>query len=140
MAPDRHKVTAYISIAKGNAPFLKEEVDVVKGTLAAAGIESRVFVEQYTFIGDQEKEMMHQAMTDIDACALFIAEVSEKAIGVGLEAGYAKAKGKAIIYLRQKDAEHSTTVSGISDYQLIYSDRGDLKTGLEKIIKLWLSR
>lgn len=79
-------------------------------------------------------------MSDIDACDLFIAEVSEKAIGVGVETGYAKGKRKTIIYLRRADAEHSTTGSGVSDYQLIYADAGDLKAGLEKIIILWLSQ
>lgn len=132
-------MTAYISIAKGNAPILKDELGVIKATLAAAGIGSRLFVEQYSFTSAQEKEMMLKAMADIDACDLFVAEVSEKAIGVGLEAGYAKAKAKTIIYLRQNNSEHSTTVSGISDYHLIYSGIDDLKAGLEKIIKLWLS-
>jgi nucleoside 2-deoxyribosyltransferase len=133
-------VTAYVSVARFSRASLGHYIHTITSVLETFKIESLVFVEQYNFDANEEKEMMQQAMADIDACDLFIAEVSEKAIGVGLEAGYAKAKGKAIVYLRQADAEHSTTVSGISDYQLIYSNPGDLKTGFEKIIKLWLSR
>jgi nucleoside 2-deoxyribosyltransferase len=132
-------VKAYFSLARNSRKRLEEEVSVVKNVLAANGMDSLVFVDQYDFRSDQEKEMMQQAMADIDACGLFVAEVSEKGIGVGLEAGYARGKGKKIIYLRHYDAQHSTTVSGISDYHVIYRDAADLKTGLEKIIKLWKS-
>jgi hypothetical protein len=122
----------YFSIARNSRKYFEKEVDVVKGVLKSLGLESIVFVDQYSFLGNQEKEMMQQAMSDIEACELFIAEVSEKAIGVGLEAGYAKGKGKTLIYLRHSEAEHSTTVSGISDYHLIYHTPEHLKTGLER--------
>ena len=39
---------------------------------------------------------------DIDNSDILIAEVSEKAIGVGIEVGYAKAKGKPIIYIKNQ--------------------------------------
>ncbi len=132
-------MNAYISIARNSRKLLTKEVEQIKAVLGAFGIASNVFVDRYNFRNSEEKEMMQQAMADIDACDLLIAEVSEKAIGVGLEVGYAKAKGKAIVYLRQRDAEHSTTVSGISDHQLTYSGADDLKAGLEKIIKLWIT-
>ena len=78
--------------------------------------------------------MMKQVMADIDNCDILIAETSDKAIGIGVEAGYAKAKDKTVIYLRQKDTEHSTTVSGISDFQIIYLDTNDIKNQLADIL------
>lgn len=81
--------------------------------------------------------MMNQAIRDIDNCDILIAETSDKGIGIGIEVGYAKAKNKPIIYIRSAKAEHSTTVSGISDYQIIYADIGDLKNKLcDTITKL----
>lgn len=74
-------------------------------------------------------------MIDIDNCEILIAEITNKGIGIGVEVGYAKAKGKTVIYLRQQDAEHSTTVSGISDFQIVYNDTTELKTQLTEIIK-----
>ena len=79
--------------------------------------------------------MMQQAMADLDNCDLLLAETSDKGIGIGIEVGYAKAKGKTIIYLRQKDTAHSTTVSGISDFQIVYNDATDLKKQLAETVE-----
>ena len=73
-------------------------------------------------------------MAEIDRCDLLIAETSEKGIGIGIEVGYARAKGKPVIYCRHQEAEHSTTVSGMSDFQLVYQDTEDLKTKLNTIL------
>jgi 2'-deoxynucleoside 5'-phosphate N-hydrolase len=40
--------------------------------------------------------MMRQAFAAIDKNDLLIAETTDKAIGIGIEVGYAKAKGKPI--------------------------------------------
>ena len=76
-----------------------------------------------------ERQMMKQAITDIDNSDIIIAEASDKGIGIGIgiEVSYAKAKNKPIIYALQKIAEHSTTVSGISDFQIIYENQADLR-------------
>ena len=70
--------------------------------------------------------MMKQTTADIGNCKIIIAENSDKAIGIGIEVGYAKAKMKPIIYLRRKTTDHSSTVSGISDFHIIYEDTSDL--------------
>ena len=93
-----------------------------------------VFVDNYKFDLTEERQMMKQAMADIDNCDILIAEISDKGIGIGIEVGYAKAKDKTVIYLRQKDSEHSTTVSGISNFQIIYSDTSDLKKQLSEVL------
>lgn len=79
--------------------------------------------------------MMVTAMQEIDNCDFLIAETSVKGIGIGVEAGYAKGKNKPVVYLRHQQASHSTTVAGISDYQLIYTDSTDLEQQLPGIIK-----
>lgn len=131
---------AYIAIGRNSRNVLKREADVIRTVLTSHHIEPWIFVEEYSFNSDQEREMMMQAMSDIDGCDLFIAEISEKAIGVGVEVGYAKARGKAIVYIRRKDSEHSTTVAGVSDFQIIYNDSDHLKNDLENIVKLWITR
>ena len=78
--------------------------------------------------------MMQQAMLSINDCDLLIAETSDKGIGIGVEVGYAKAKEKPVIYMRNKSAEHSTTVSGISDFQVVYKDVTELKQLLSDAI------
>jgi 2'-deoxynucleoside 5'-phosphate N-hydrolase len=86
-----------------------------------------VFVEKYNFDKTQEKQMMQQARHDIDKSSLLIAEVSEKAIGVGIEIGYAIALNKPVIYLRNSQSEYSTTVGGIVDHHIVYSSLEDLR-------------
>jgi nucleoside 2-deoxyribosyltransferase len=128
-------MTAYISISFSKRKLANKELAAIITTLNEHKIQPFIFVDNYKFDSTQEREMMQQAMTDIDHCDLLIAEVSDKAIGIGIEVGYAKAKNKPIIYIRKKDAEHSTTVSGISDLQIIYSDTNDLQKQLAQALK-----
>lgn len=121
---------AYISVSFNKRKSVDKELTVIKDVLNEFKITPFVFVDNYKFDRAQEKEMMLQAIADIDRCDLLIAETSDKGIGIGIEVGYAKAMKKPIIYLRNKIAEHSTTVSGISDYQIIYTDSDDLQKQL----------
>jgi nucleoside 2-deoxyribosyltransferase len=125
---------AYLSISYSKRKELKDEVNAIIETLQSFNMSTFVFVDQYQFSPSQEKEMMQTAIKEIDDCDILIAETSDKAIGIGIEAGYGKAKGKPVIYLRNKLAEHSTTLSGISDYQIIYADINDLKYQLNNIL------
>ncbi|MFC0513728.1 nucleoside 2-deoxyribosyltransferase [Mucilaginibacter angelicae] len=127
-------MTAYISISLNKRNQLDPELDCVMRVLSDFKIVPFLFVDHYRFEPAQERIMMQQAMKDIDQCAMLIAETSDKAIGIGIEAGYAKAKGKPVIYMRRNTAEHSTTMSGISDFQIIYSDVNDLEQQFRKII------
>ena len=101
-----------------------------------SNINPFVFVDRYVFSASQERQMMGQAFADIDKSDLLIAEVSEKGIGIGVEVGYAIAKRKPVIYLRRATAEHSTTVSGASDFQIIYEDADDLNSQLMKALEV----
>lgn len=130
---------AYLSIGYQNRQKLEAEITAIRTALAAHQISLFVFVDQYRFAAEQEKEMMKQAFRDIARSDLLVAEVSEKAIGVGIEIGYAAALGKPIIYLRQARAEHSTTAAGTADYSLVYTHTGEIAGLLEPILANWRS-
>lgn len=125
---------AYISISYNKRQKLNDELNSIVEVLKEFHIKPFVFVDIFKFSSDQEIEMMQQAILSIDDSDLLIAEVSDKAIGIGIEVGYAKAKGKPVIYMRNKKTEHSTTVSGISDAQVLYEDEVDLKKQLSIIL------
>ena len=125
---------AYISISYNKRQELNDELQSIIKTLREFHIKPFVFVDNFKFSSDQEKEMMAQALLSIDDCDLLIAETSDKGIGIGVEVGYAKAKGKPVIYMRNKNADHSTTVSGLSDSQIIYDDVKDLKEQLAIVL------
>ncbi len=117
---------AYLAIGFQSRRSLQAEVDTIQEVLARSGISLFVFTDQYHFLKEAEKEMMQTAFREIRGADLFIAEVSEKAIGVGIETGYAAALLKPIVYLRNHHAEHSTTASGAATHSIIYSDTSDL--------------
>lgn len=125
---------AYISVSFSKRKDLQQEMETISSVLRFHGITAFIFVDRYEFAAAQEKEMMQQAILSIDECDLLIAETSDKAIGIGIEAGYAKAKGKKVIYLRSINAEHSTTLSGISDFQILYEGVEDLKKQMTSVI------
>ncbi len=127
---------AYISISYSKRKIFEDEVCSIIETFKELSIEPFVFVDQYKFDVTEEKQMMRQALADIDNCDVLVAEVSDKAIGIGIEAGYAKAKGKPIIYMRKNSSEHSTTLSGISDFQIIYRNVEELRFFLSATMKI----
>jgi nucleoside 2-deoxyribosyltransferase len=127
-------MTAYISISYCKRNFLDSELKAIIAVLINFKINPSVFVDKYRFELKEEKQMMQQAMKDIENCNIFIAETSEKAIGIGVEAGYAKGKNKPVIYLRNSKAEHSTTVAGISDFSIVYDNADDLQQKFATVI------
>ncbi len=125
---------AFISISFNKKNELEDEITAIAEVLKKHDMNPFVFVNAYNFSSDKEREMMHKATKEIATSDLLIAEVTDKAIGVGIEIGYAYALGKKIIYLRKKQAEYSTTVGGIANKHVIYSNNEDLKTKLGKAL------
>ncbi len=126
----KSSLTAYFGISKSNRDKLEAEVDRVRKVLKEHRIILEVFVDKYEFTSEEATEMMKIAFEEIDKCDFIIAELSKKAIGVGVEVGYAKAKQKPIIYLKREEASYSTTVGGSANYFIEYKDESDLETKL----------
>ncbi len=124
----------YISCSFSMRKTLEREITIIKETITSRHCKPFVFIENYQFTVEQEKEMMQKALEDIDNSWCLFAETTDKGIGIGIEAGYAKAKGKPVIYLRHINAEHSTTLSGIADFAIIYSDLNDLKKQIQEVL------
>lgn len=127
--------TAYFGISKSNRVNFDKEIHQLKKCLAKRAIELLVFVDKYEFKLGQEKEMMAIAFKEIDNSSFLIVELTKKAIGVGVEVGYAFAKQKPIIYIKRKNANHSTTVAGCSAFSIEYDNEFHLSEEIEKIIK-----
>jgi 2'-deoxynucleoside 5'-phosphate N-hydrolase len=126
---------AYISISYQRRRSLNTAITAIMSVLEDHHIEPYVFVDHFKFDESQEEEMMRMALAELEKCDILIAETSHKGIGIGIEAGYAKAKNKPVIYLRHKEAEHSTTLSGLSDHRIIYRSAEDLQQQLKDVVK-----
>lgn len=127
--------TAYFGISKSNRVHFDKEIHHLKKCLAKHAIKLLVFVDKYNFKLGEEKEMMAITFKEIDKSDFLIVELTKKAIGVGIEVGYAFAKQKHIIYIKRKNAKHSTTVDGCSDFVIEYENEVHLGEEIEKIIK-----
>ena len=126
--------TAYFGISKSNRVNFDKEIHHLKKCLSKHAIDLLVFVDNYNFKLGEEKEMMNIAFKEIDKSDFLIVELSKKAIGVGIEVGYSFAKRKPIIYIKRKNAKHSTTVDGCSDFIIEYENEFQLAKEIEKVI------
>jgi len=126
--------TAYFGISLSNRINFDNEIQHLKNSLETRGIKLMVFVDEYNFEMGQEKDMMKAAFKEIDNSDFILVELSKKAIGVGVEVGYAYAKGKTILYIRKKESSYSTTVAGCSNFIIEYDDKVHLSKEIEKII------
>ncbi|MDM1045948.1 phosphoribosyltransferase [Myroides sp. 1354] len=124
----------YISCSFSLKKELESELQTIKNVVVAHQYQPWVFVEHYNFAIQEEKEMMQQAMQDIENSVFLLAETTDKGIGIGIEAGYAKALKKPVVYLRKQSAAHSTTLAGLSDYQIVYQDTDDLANQLKQVL------
>ena len=126
---------AYLAISYSNRKFFNKEVKTLIELCKINDVELLSFVDKYNFQENEEKEMMKTAFLEIDKSDFLIAELTTKSIGVGIEIGYARAKGKPIIYLRKKNSEYSTTASGSSTYSIEYENENDLIELMKTILK-----
>ncbi len=129
---------AYFAISYAKRKLFDKEVKDLLNLFKKNNIKLLVFVDNYVFKEDQEKEMMKTAFEEIDSADFLIAELTTKSIGVGIEIGYAFAKNKPIFYLHKKGSEYSTTASGCSNTTIVYKNELNLVEIMEKHLKIIL--
>ncbi|TFG71630.1 MAG: nucleoside 2-deoxyribosyltransferase [Anaerolineales bacterium] len=83
-------------------------------------------LEQWGAVSYTPDVLMARSFDAINACGIMVVDLTEKGVGVGIEAGYAYAREMPIITIAQADAPLSTTLRGISMEVFSYSDYNDL--------------
>ena len=122
--------TAFVSASFAHKDALAPSLDAIRQALESADVHAHIFVEAYTFAPDDQRAMMAATQADLRAADLLVAEITHKAIGVGIEIGFAAALGLPIIYARHADAEPSTTVGGLATHTIVYHSPADLRDQL----------
>jgi 2'-deoxynucleoside 5'-phosphate N-hydrolase len=69
----------------------------------------------------EPRELLLMAFKAIDNSDLVLIESSEKGMGVGIEAGYAFAKGKRIVTIAESGADISINLRSLSQTAILYS-------------------
>jgi len=102
---------------------------MISSALQARGFETVCIardVEQWGQLKFDARELMLRTFAAIDASDLVVVDLSEKGVGIGIEAGYARAKNIPIVTIAQIGADVSETLRGISRAVLWYDGVDDL--------------
>lgn len=130
---------AYIGIKYHEDYRNKIIVDKISSILENNGYETICIVRdinteyQNTY---NPRELMKLTFEKIDICDLIIIDLTEKGVGLGIEAGYAYAKGIPIITIAKNGSDISETLEGISNNILFYNIIEDLEIMFRKIIDI----
>ena len=104
-------------------------IEALSNAIETAGWQSRVVVRDLENWGDtvlSAQDLMQKSLKMLKASDACLVEISEKGVGVGLEAGYAHANGIPIIVLAKTGSDIPTTLGGIARKMLFYDTFTDL--------------
>ena len=129
---------AYIGIKFYPDASNKNMIDAISLAMEKAGYTTVVIHRDLEGFGRKQftpQELMAQTFRAIDSCQLVVIELSEKGVGLGIEAGYAAARGIPILTIAKEGADISNTLRGISKAVYSYKSVDDLTTFFKKQIQ-----
>lgn len=103
----------------------RAEIESITAVLNNAGIQTVCIasdVEKWGTVKLSLQELMEITFAEIDQADMVILEMSEKGVGLGIEAGYTVAKKKPLIVLIKEGCELSGTMEGIADEIIFYDE------------------
>ncbi len=127
---------AYLAIKYHADNSNRTAIEQLSAQLAAAGIASVCItrdVERWGEIRLAPEELMRLSFAAIEQSELVIVELTEKGVGLGIEAGYAHARGIPIITIARQGADISETLRGISTEVFCYANYADLKPLFQRV-------
>ena len=116
----------------------RKQIEEIISAIEASGAEVYCFAKNTLLWGDvmfRAEEMMELTMAEIDKSDVLIADVSDWPIGVGVEAGYAYAKGKPVICVCRREKRLATTVTGLTPHVIRYTDAKSLGREIASILQ-----
>jgi nucleoside 2-deoxyribosyltransferase len=112
------------------------QIETISSILERQGVETVCIardVERWGQVHFSPAELMQRSFAEIEASDRVVVELTEKGVGVGIEAGYAYAKGIPIITIARKGADISATLEGISQKVFLYDDIDELTQFFNKL-------
>jgi len=104
-------------------------IETISSILDEKGIKNTAIAKDFEKWGKikfEPKELMRITFEEIDKADIVIVELSEKGVGIGIEAGYSYAKSKPIIVIAKEGADISNTLRGIAKKVILYKNMKDL--------------
>jgi 2'-deoxynucleoside 5'-phosphate N-hydrolase len=120
---------AYIAIKyhpnNKNRPLIEQ----ISNALEQSGFDSVCVardLEQWGQVHFTPEELMKKSFAEIDGSDIVVVELTEKGVGIGIEAGYAWGKRIPIVTVAKKGVDISTTLQGISQRLMKYDSFDEL--------------
>jgi nucleoside 2-deoxyribosyltransferase len=123
-------VKAFISIKYHPDNRNRERIEAISAALERRGWQTVCIardVEEWGRVRFSPQELMQRTFDEIDASRIIVIDLTEKGVGVGIEAGYARARGLPIVAIAQTGADISATLRGISRRVLFYDQASALR-------------
>ena len=120
---------AYISIKYRADNSNRNCIEKIASALEQNGFETVCItrdIEKWGQIELSPEELMQRTFAEIDSSHLIVVDLTEKGVGLGIEAGYAYAKGIPITVIAKKGSDISATLQGISQQLFLYDEFDDL--------------
>ena len=108
---------AFISIKYHADHRNRERIEAISSVLEEGGYQTVCIVrdvEQWGRVQLSPDALMARTFEEIDSSDLVVIDLTEKGVGVGIEAGYAHAMGIPVVVIARKGADISKTLQGIS--------------------------
>jgi 2'-deoxynucleoside 5'-phosphate N-hydrolase len=97
----------------GNRPLI-EALDRALAELDMTSVCAVRDLERWGEVGLEPADLMRETFRLIDSCDLVLLELSEKGVGLGVEAGYAHARGKPVHVVARRGSDISATLRGVA--------------------------
>jgi nucleoside 2-deoxyribosyltransferase len=115
----------------------RERIATLSSALARAGCETFCVVrdlERWGEVRFSPNVLMQKSFAAIDASDVLLVDLTEKGVGLGIEAGYAFARGIPVVTIAEAGADISETLRGISQATFSYTTHDELTKFLKKTV------
>ncbi|MCP4671547.1 MAG: nucleoside 2-deoxyribosyltransferase [Desulfobacula sp.] len=119
---------AYLGIKYHSDHRNKEKIEFISSMLEKFGFSTTCItrdIEKWGQIKFSPNDLMLETFNIIESSNIAVIDLSEKGVGLGIEAGYAYSRQIPIITISEKQ-KISTTLLGISQDHIVYDKRDDL--------------
>ena len=108
----------------------REVIEEISEVLTRCGVTSFCVardLEKWGAVKLEARDLMRRTFDLIDGCDFAIIELSEKGVGLGIEAGYAYAIGIPVVTVAKRGSDVSETLRGVSNHVFFYDEVSDLE-------------
>jgi hypothetical protein len=128
---------AYLGIKYHSDHSNKQRIDRISSIIEECGYSVTCIVrdiEKWGQVSFSPRELMIRTFEVIDSSDVLVIDLSEKGVGLGIEAGYAFSRNVPIIAIAHGN-EISTTLIGISKNHYVYEYENDLLEFLKTVLR-----